>query len=333
MEIQKNWYSKKIDVIIKPKKGEIKDWNASILTYKNNEILILLDQIEKKKDNIIFDAEIEIIVQFNFNNINQDLFWLLLLIYGLKTYRPKSVRLTLPYFPYTHKDIFNEEFTKSIKINTDHSLLTILQNSWIDYINTYDLGNKYIKTYYDIFVEEVSKKDIFTEEFDFFRRTKKRVTIIVLNKEDYNYFKKYVGNKENINIIFIDWDIKKKTKAEKISILSSVKNPDNTLIYIFDKMLIRWAKIYNLIDFLMANLDIKELNLCITHGIFAFWSYIKFNSLMEKYKYLNIVTTDSIYSPYVEKLNKKQTEIYPLWIKEKILSELKNNTDNDEIKE
>lgn len=290
------------NIILLVKKGEETfKWKVSLSTFKNNEIQIDIEWVEDKRNNILFDSNVEIITIFNFSNINQDLLWLLLLIYGIKKYFPKSINLILPYFPYTTKDMIAEvrdedsSNKKDLKISTDNWLLTMLQNSWISTIKTFDLWNLYVQNYSSIYIENITKDKIFETEFKFFKRTKKKITIILLNQDDYILFKQILGKKENLKLIYLDETLSSKTKNEQLNILNNISDTDKSNIYIFDKSLIRWTKIAQLINILCTELDIKELNLYITHGIFAKGSYNKFNTLMEKYPYLSINTTNSIF--------------------------------------
>ena len=286
------WYSKKIILLIK-KWGKTFTWKAYILPFKNNELQIEIDWVEDKRNNTLFDSNVDIIIRFNFSTINEDLLGLLLLIYWIKKYSPKSINLILPYFPYTTKDMW-ESTNWKLNISTDSGLLTILQNSWISTIKTFDLWNKYVQNYSNIYIENITKKDIFIDEFAFFNKTKKKISIILLNQEDYNLFKSTIKDKENIHLIYLDEDLSSKSKTDQVNILTKLSDANKSIIYIFDKSLIRGNKIAQLLNILWANLDIKELNICITHGIFWQWSYRKFNWILEKFPYMNILTTNSI---------------------------------------
>lgn len=312
MEINNNWYTKNLLLVIK-KKWDTFNSKVSVSTYKNNEIQILLDWITDKRNNILFDSNIDIFIKFNFSNINQDFFWLLLLIHWLNKYNPKTINLVLPYFPYTSKDLFiKKQNNSNINISTDNSLLRMLESSWISTIKTFDLGNLYIKNYSNIYIENVTKEDIFIEEINFLKKTTRKVSVIVLNQDDYIFFKNIVWKKDNINLIYIDEDISLKSKPEQINILNKLKIEWNkSTIYIFDKTLIRWNKIYSLTNLIAKNIDIRDLNICITHWVFAYWSYNKFNTLIERYSFIDIITTDSLIW-YHKRITEENIEILKL---------------------
>jgi len=314
MEINNNGYSK--NIIINIKKEDAIQYKASISTYKNNELQVILNNIQDVYKNELFDANIDIIIKFNFNKINEDFFWLLLLLHWLKKYKIKSLNLILPYFPYTTKDLFlgiwNTQEKNTLKISTDNSVLQMLEGSGITSIKVFDIWNLYIQNYSNIYVQNIKKNDIFINEFDFFKKTTKRIHIIALNQDDYVLLKKEIWHKDNINILYLDEDISLKTKNDQISLLSKLKdNTNKSIIYIFDKIIIRWGKIYTLANLISKNLDVKELNLCITHWIFAYWTHNKFNTLIERYPFINIITTDSLFA-YNKKLNDINTEIIKL---------------------
>lgn len=325
-----NWYSKNVILIIK-KWENTYSAKVSFSTYKNNELQIEISWVSDERNNILFDSNVEIISLFSFNNINQDLLGILLLIYGIKKYFPKTINLVLPYFPYTAKDmLLNEKENNKLQISTDNWLLTLLQNSWISTIKTFDLWNKYVQNYSSIYIENITKDKIFVDEFDFFLRTNKKVSIILLNQDDYWLFKRVLWDKENINLIHLDEEISTKSKTEQINILSSISEWWKSIIYIFEKSIIRWNKIAALINMIGNNIDVKELNLCITHGIFAQWSYRKYNSLLEKFPFLYITTTNSIYS-YINKIDPNKVNIIKLpLVKQKKI--VKDNIKKTEVK-
>jgi len=305
------WYAKNIILLVKKGTDTFK-WKVSLSTYKNNEIQIDIEWIDDKRNNILFDSNVEIITIFNFTNINQDFLGLLLLIYWIKKYSPKSINLVLPYFPYTSKDMIGKAKTNNIlHISTDNWLLTLLQNSWISTIKTFDLWNLYVQNYSSIYIENITKDKIFVDEFSYFMRATKKLSIIVMNQDDYILFKHLLWHKENIHIIYIDEDISIKSKRDQLNILNSISDANKSTIYIFEKSLIRWNKLYWLLNILWNNLDIKELNLCVTHGIFAQGSYRKFNTILEKFPYINIVTTNSLLW-YTKKITESRTKIIKL---------------------
>jgi phosphoribosylpyrophosphate synthetase len=308
-------YSRHILLIVK-KGGEKKYIKCWISTYKNNELLIEAEWVDKRK-NWFPQADIDIVIKFNFLNINQDLLALMLLIQAIKKYRPNSINLIMPYFPYIAKSIYIEEKYDKTYLSSDMWFLSILEASWITSIKTLDIWNQNILDYGNLFIDNHDKTDIFTNEFVFFERTKKDIIIFTLNYEDYEFIKNKFKNKENIHVMYINDDIKNMSKNEKIDILSNVKNYSDwqkPVIYIFDKIILRWTKLYNLSDFLLSNIDLKELNICITHWIFAHWVYKKYNALLDKYPSLSIVTTNSI-DWYYKKLYQDRISVYKMnWI-------------------
>lgn len=323
------WYIKNIILIIS-KWEDTYTWKVSLSTYKNNEIQIEINWVDDKRNNILFDSNVEIISLFNFSNINQDILWLLLLIYWIKRYSPKSINLVLPYFPYAEKNLENNFIEKNkIKINTDNWMLSLLQNSWISTIKTFDLWNIYFQNYSSFYVENISKDKIFIDEFDFFARTNKRINIITLNQSDYSLFSKLFWHKENISIIYIDKELSLRTKNEQVNIFSQLSEWGKSIIYIFDNSIIRGNRIYALLNLLWNNLDIKELNLCVTHWIFAQWSYRKYNTLLEKFPYMYITTTNSILW-YASKIYEDRLSLIKLQlVNKKRINEIKKRNQDD----
>jgi len=305
------WYLKNIILLIS-KWDNIYTWKVSISSYENNELEINIIWVPDKRNNILFDSNIEIINIFTFVSLNEDLLWLLFLISWIKKFLPKSINLTLPYFPYTTKDmgVYKKEENK-VKISTDNWLLSLLQNSWISTIKTFDLWNLYVQNYSSIYIENITKDNIFIEEFLFFNKTTKKINIILLNIDDYILFNDLLGEKENINLILIEHDNIIKLKKEQNSLINKIDNSWKAIIYIFEKSLVKWNNILWIINLLAENLSIKELNLCVTHWIFAQWSYRKFNNLIEKYSFLNITTTNSI-NWYFNKINKEKITMIKL---------------------
>lgn len=292
MIIKKDWSTLSKDIILDKS--------------KSNEITILLKDIDNKRNNLLFDSNIDIKYTFNFNNLNENILSLIMLIYWLKKYSPKTINLTLPYYPYSLK----EQHTRNdneIFINPLNSFINLLNNIGISTIKTFDLWNESVINYSDFFIENIEKQDIFEEDIAFLKGYKKDkvITLISLNINDYNYFNNILKDKENINVIFVWKKISEMNLNQKKNFLNDIKQETVwNAVYIFENTLYKWNKVSQIINYIWVNnelLNIKELNLFITHWVFSKWSYRKFNNLIENYDFLNITTTNTVnwYAKYI----------------------------------
>lgn len=300
----------KVSIKIKKEWEEIFK-NINIIERSNNEIEISLSEDNTNLFNLINNNNIEIKFIFDLENLSNDLLLLYFLINWLQKYKPQTISLNLPYLPYTNSNNYEKYFKDNLKeenkLFTNSTFFKLLKHSNVSTIKTYDLINPTIQEYSDIYIENIWKEIIFEEEFNFIKNFQKSLFIITLNEDDNMLFYSKFSDKQNVKIINLSSPINFKNKKEVDStFLKLIKSNPNVPIYIFDKDLKTWERLYNILKNILKETEVKEISVYITHLLFSKGSYRKFNSLFENYPkvFITFYAPETIKS-YFENIDSK----------------------------
>ena len=210
--------------------------------------------IQEKVDGI----DIEIYQTFSVGSFNDDLIKLQIVCDVLKRNNVKSISYFAPFLPYTRQDKANKpDVSFGAKMVAE-----IINNCGIGKIQTYDLHNPQIESFFTGNIANISAIPLFLEDIEK-NFNKKEVIVVFPDAGAYNRFKKFLNEEDYCKIVIIS-----KTRTESGLKMEISGNILNKTAVIIDDMIDSGGTIIEASKLLKSN-GAKDVFVYSTHGVLS----------------------------------------------------------------
>ena len=206
----------------------------------------------------IGNYDIEIYQSFEVGKFNDDLMKLQIVCDVLKRNNAKSISYFAPFLPYTRQDKANKpDVSFGAKMVAE-----IINSCGIGKIQTYDLHNPQIESFFTGNIANISAIPLFLENIEK-NFNKKEVIIVFPDAGAYNRFKKFINEEDYCKIVIIS-----KTRTESGLKMEISGNILNKTAVIIDDMIDSGGTIIEASKLLKQN-STKQIFAYATHGLLS----------------------------------------------------------------